>query len=311
MMMKGNQNYSIIFSVVAAAALILCATTQHLPNSNNVRRKLQSTGFDPKSVTLKTTANPYRTDIGATSRKNSLIYVHVPKTGGSTIEHSSLFLDARRYHTPWGHHSIEKMTKDADERGISNFVKAAHIRHPCDRFVSAFAYLKSDLCNPGDKKWANEFIGKKSIDEFVVETENNPDLLRTAHFRSQWVWLFYRDGTFGIDAVLCQETWDESLDMLSRQFNISVPRELYFEHKLLNRHSMCGDLLPETRETIKRIYQMDYCIFGYDDSPRASCHQSKVPPEDLKRQYQVCSERYQWGVQDSNFFGSKGWGGLA
>ena len=58
--MTGNKNYNIIFSVVAAA-LILCATTQHLPNSNNVRRKLQSTGFDPKSVTLKTTANPKTT----------------------------------------------------------------------------------------------------------------------------------------------------------------------------------------------------------------------------------------------------------
>ena len=55
----------------------------------------------------------YRQDFGQLSRKNKAIFVHVPKTGGSTIEDSRLFEDAQKFHNTKGHSEAEVLTLDA------------------------------------------------------------------------------------------------------------------------------------------------------------------------------------------------------
>ena len=54
----------------------------------------------------------YDKDVGQISRENKLIFVHVPKTGGSTIEQSKLFYDAKRHHPIGGHTKAEKLLPD-------------------------------------------------------------------------------------------------------------------------------------------------------------------------------------------------------
>ena len=232
----------------------------------------------------------YETDgTMAISRVNKLLYVHIPKTGGSSLEESALFQDAWAHHQIGGHRPIDFMTQDAEERQLTDFVKVAHIRHPCDRFVSAFAYLTSDKCNPGDKEWAKKYIKGMSIDDFVLQLEKNPELLQWAHFTPMWRWVFMPEGTFGIDVAMCQETWDQSLDRLSNGFNLPVPNELYSTHALQNKHSKCEDLLPKTKAAIERIYQMDYCIFGYDTLPQPICPHLEVAPEEFTERYSTCT----------------------
>ena len=225
----------------------------------------------------------------AISRENKLLYVHIPKTGGSSFESSAIFSDARAHHAIGGHRPIGFMTQDAEERQLTDFVKVAHIRHPCDRFVSAFAYLTSDKCNPGDQEWAKKYMKGMSIDEFVLEVEKNPELLKWAHFTPMWRYVFMPEGTFGIDVAMCQETWDESLDRLANGFDVSVPNEFHSSYKLKNQHSKCEDLQPATKAAIERIYQIDYCIFGYDSLPQPICPHLDVAPEEFTQRYRACS----------------------
>ena len=236
-------------------------------------------------------AHLYDTDgTMAISRENSFLYVQVPRTGGSALEQSSLFKDALSRHPIGGLRPIDIIMKDAEEREITNFVKAAHIRHPCDRFVDAFDYLSSSSSNPGDKELKNTFIGNKSIDEFVMELEQNPELFnRVAQFTPMSSFLFHPDGTFGIDVALCHETWDEGLNRLSNDFNLPVPRELYSNESTPSPHRTCADLQPETRAAIERIYQLDYCVFGYDSLPQSSCPQHDLPQEHFTERYSACS----------------------
>ena len=228
------------------------------------------------------------------SRANRLVYIHTPKTGGSSVENSALFDDARSHHTVGGHFSVEHMTLDAQERGINDFVKAAHIRHPCSRFISAYAYLTSDICNPGDKRWANEHIGNLSLDDFILKLEREPALTGKAHLRPLHHWLFYPDGTFGLDVALCQESWNESLDVLGEYLGGSdrIPKELYSSHSLQNAHNSCAELRPETRKAIERMYAMDYCIFGFSSQPKTGCHQTKETPEVFTERYARCAARF-------------------
>ena len=246
---------------------------------------------DPKPEGDATGTSKYETDgTMAISRENSFLYVHVPQTGGPIVEHSSLFNDAWPHHQVGSHHDIESMMKDADERGISDFTKAAHIRHPCDRFVDAFEFMTSDQANDGDRAWANEHIGDKSIDEFVLEIEKNPeDFIHEAHFSPMWKYLFHSDGTYGLDITMCQETWAESLDKLSSGFNVPVQDELKTNEAMTNQQSKCQDLRPDTVAAIERIYRMDYCIFGYDALPQGSCPQHDLSKDDLTQRYKTCT----------------------
>ena len=226
------------------------------------------------------------------SRNNRLIYVHTPKTGGSSIENSFLFDDARQFHAVGGHFNVEHMTLNAQERGIEDFVRAAHIRHPCSRFISAYAYLKSDLCNPGDRRWAAEHIGNLSLDDFILKLEREPALTGKAHLRPLHHWLFYSDGTFGLDVALCQETWNQSLDALGHYIGTNIPVKLYSTATLQNAHNSCAELKPETREAIERVYAMDYCIFGFASQPSGKCQQMKEKPELFTERYASCAERF-------------------
>ena len=103
-----------------------------------------------------------------------------------------------------------------------------------------------------------------------------------------WRYIFQSDGTYGIDATLCQESWDESLNKL-KDFNLRIPDALYTKHALENSYSKREGLIPETRAAIKRIYQLDYCVFQYDDLPQQSFPQLNISPKEFTKRYQACT----------------------
>lgn len=260
------------------------------PNKEDRNSVLQETS-NAKSQHLE---NLYKSDeMMQVSRKNKLVYVHVPKTGGSSIEKSMIFDDAPTKKA--GHYAINRMMKDADEREISNFVRTAHIRHPCSRFVSAFKYYTSGLKNYlGKKQMTERFIGNKTIDELAMHMDLHPEgerISKVQHFRPMHFWLFYPNGTFGLDTVLCQETWNDSLDRLGNLLEKPIPKEVYSRHDLSNPHEACEELSPETQAAIRHMYRLDYCIFAYSDQPTQACPQGEVTPMQYTRRYKECHRK--------------------
>ena len=60
----------------------------------------------------------YNNDVGQISRTNRVIFVHVPKTGGSTIEQSTLFNDARKHHAVGSHNKAARLMLAASGMGF-------------------------------------------------------------------------------------------------------------------------------------------------------------------------------------------------
>ena len=228
------------------------------------------------------------------------MYVHTPKTGGTTMERSALFADARAHHQIGGHYDISTMMANAQARGISDFLRVTHIRHPCSRFVSVFSYLKSDKCNAGDKAWSESHIGNLTIEEFAEKIRGNEELLDEVHFRPLHQWVFMPGGLFGLDAILCQETWNASIDELSARLQIPPPVDLYSSHALQNSHQSCSQIDENTRSSIEKAYEMDYCIFGYDQMPGNSCPQSELTPSYFTDRYARCVKRAQATLRIGN-----------
>ncbi|KAL3775027.1 hypothetical protein HJC23_002694 [Cyclotella cryptica] len=260
------------------------------------RQLFLTTYADPKSVESRQPGpfglvDLYITDdFNVISRENKVVYIHVPKTGGSTFERSTLFADANAHHPVGGHLPVEDVMRNAEERGIDGFLTVAHIRHPCSRFISAFEYMKSDKGALGDQSWARKNIGSLSIDEFVLKVQNDPSILSKVHFRPMVSFLFYRDGSFGIDQVICQERWNAGLRRLASKMKTPLPDKLFSTHVNENPHNACKDLKVETRLVIEQVYRMDYCVFGYDHFPhkKESCPQSRTAKEHFTQRYAQC-----------------------
>ena len=286
---------------------IQTGTNQYLNNQTTTyhrRESEQNRNLLSKARRAELEDNLYSTDAGCISRKHKLLYVHIPKTGGTTIERSPLFDDTRERHATGGHHTIDAMMKDADVRGIESYVKAAHIRHPCERFISAFNYLKHGG-NKGDQKWAAAHIGDMTIDEFVMSMDESGWKEATAaHFRPQFVYVFHKDGRNGVDTLLCQEHWDEGIRRLFDRVGEMVPsyllhstsseekstKEKNKSHALQLSHETCADLKQETRNALERRYAMDYCLFDYPSlpDPQGTCVGISKTPKELTDKFPVC-----------------------
>ena len=211
----------------------------------------------------------------------------------------------------WGHHPIFNMQNNAKERGIDDFHTAATIRHPCSRFISAFRYLKSDICGGMDKKMRQRFgiLPNTTLDEYVQYLEDSHWDNLYMHFIPQYQHVVNQNMTkVDVDNILCNEQWDEGVQRLKSVLGIEmkeVKRGLgsTSDHVLQNKHEKCQDLKPETRAAIERFYAMDYCLFGYDIMPPAAedegiCVGTENNGESMTKRFQDCKKKLDVNPRD-------------
>lgn len=298
----------IAFTATTIVATILLAVNSYLSStkSSSMIRKLSLRDLDSLDYNYK--IEKAKHDLGCISRRNKLLYVHIPKTGGSTIEESELFDDARELaargiRSPVkSHFPIWRMK----QRGMLQFVTAATIRHPCERFISAFRYMTSPLANDSVQQSSKDLVGERNIDEFVKYMDENNwkpekgNLL--PHFYPLTSWVIDSNGSFGVDTILCQEQWNEGVERLLNKLNRTTTSDSdssLYRHRLQNSgHGTCADLQPETRTLLERHYAMDYCLFGYESLPTGDngstdgkCIGTQHNKETMTLRYRDCQEK--------------------
>lgn len=296
---------------------------------------------DPKSVVFKPIVFPedvidkqaaslaleeaYQLDSGKQlymqiSRLNKLVYVHIPKAGGTTIESSSLFQDHRFYtgRPASSHHTITSMMQNASERRLLDFVTATTIRHPGLRFASAFYYLKYDPIaskadDPTFLRHTTRFKMDQvdSIEAFVTMLDDTKDmwedLLNTfPHFQPMTSWVLFEKPSnreFGVDVVMCQEQWNEGLDRLSRALHRELPEDLFDRAQNSNQYvqveSIWNSLPQHTRNSVMKAYALDVCLFGYDDVYRPKGMTEDMCIGSVRTRHDF-TEQYQWCRQELN-----------
>ena len=230
------------------------------------------------------------------SRDYGLMYVHIPKTGGSTVEYSSVFEEKRTLGgtVPRSHHSVRKL-RQSPSLQPDDYTVATHIRDPCERFVSAFHYVRFDNRSVGFRPEIELFglFNHTSIESAVSwldETDQWAKLKRRIfHFKDMLNWVLLEDPvsgdhSFGVDVVMCQDQWTEGVHRLFDQLGIQAVPDDLFERKLAatdvsisngstqqerqqmtarSKNKKCQSLPRETRVKIFDAYAMDSCVFGY------------------------------------------------
>lgn len=187
-----------------------------------------------------------------------IIFIHIPKTAGVSISRLPIECDIHNY--------PENMLKKVGADYWNKAFKFTVIRHPCDRFVSAYYYLKNtfvstfcrEICAkenntnpvgtlPNDDFWGFDVREAtycqtfSSLEDFVLNGKPKHWL----HFIPQINWL-----RLPLERIMRYETVNEEI---KEMFGIKLPR--------LNRttHPPWEELFtPQMMQKIQEIYKEDF-----------------------------------------------------
>ncbi|MEA2020644.1 MAG: sulfotransferase family 2 domain-containing protein [Patescibacteria group bacterium] len=196
--------------------------------------------------------------------KKNIIFVHVPRTGGSSIER----------HICWknnfpvvGHDTRKPNYKYLKDRprlyNKDNFI-FTFVRNPWDRLVSAFFYLNEGGGNPKDEKDRKKYLAKYegNFKKFVKDAFANKKILEQIHFKPQYKWICNNNKELLIDFVGKFENFNKDLDKLSKKLEIELdypPVSNKSDHKFYRDYYD-----EETKRIIKNAYKKDVALFNYN-----------------------------------------------
>lgn len=105
------------------------------------------------------------------------IYVHIPKTGGTTIEQVLNNDPNSVCDNLLGHVSLKSIKKVLDEDDYNEHISFTTVRNPWDLYVSNYHYLKQRNQNDSDFKKEYGILESDSFTDFIKFIHDNRDSL--------------------------------------------------------------------------------------------------------------------------------------
>jgi hypothetical protein len=209
--------------------------------------------FDAREVAR---ARLERLDL-ARNRALGLLFVHVPKCGGSSVE-----TQLGVFH---GHRSAVYF-RAADPGLFAAAWKFSIVRNPYDRLVSGFHYLKHHTRSERDRAWADAVLGPcpdfAAFAARLAEPGFRGRVLAWLHFQPQWYYLCDARGRLLVDEVARLE----ALDAFAARFNAAghaVTLDTRVRERPSARAAWQDYYDAATAATVADLYARDFGIFGY------------------------------------------------
>ena len=169
------------------------------------------------------------------SKKNKLIFFHIPKNAGTSI--SSLLLKNENFYYPWvilskilrkfkrtdnfffdnfqkkiylftSHETVRTIERKISSEIYDNFFKFAVVRNPYSRFVSRYNYMKST--NTLKELSFPEFL-KKHVELSLIADQ-------------QYRFLLNKNGKIGVNKIIKFENINEEMTELSKANNLKLSK---------------------------------------------------------------------------------------
>lgn len=195
------------------------------------------------------------------------IFVHVPKCAGTSIENA---LKESQDRVVGGHTTALGYRRAFPEK-FRDYFKFAIVRHPADRLVSAFNYLRERPINPALN---NQVVHEaKDFRSFVVKLAESEDLLmKIVHLMPQHCFVCDPTMKVLVDKIFRFEAMTRTWTQLCRRYTLNgtpLPKRNASSHAPWQD---CYD--PASLQLVASLYQKDFALFGYSPvtltSPMAS-----------------------------------------
>lgn len=192
------------------------------------------------------------------SYKHKFIFLHVPKTGGRSIEKffksKNILHDSSFYQiTPDPHHSLGEYS---DMLNINNFFKFAFVRNPFDRVLSEYFYIKrwnGCLCSKED--FNKKFYSFKRFIKY-----GGLECCWKWHANNQCEMIFNKDDK--LDFIGKFENLQEHFNAVCDNIGISQ-QQLPYKNKSKHKH-YTEYYDDETKQIVAEKYAKDIEYFGYE-----------------------------------------------
>jgi chondroitin 4-sulfotransferase 11 len=199
------------------------------------------------------------------SYKHKAIFVHIPKTAGTSIERAleikALDKEAYRHRDEFviggvkyalQHYTAEMLMQEESIRPHwKPYYKFAFVRHPYTRVLSEYFWIK------GKKDQGLEFDRQDFKDHLKSYYAN----LNTDHKLSQTQYLYSSSGILLVDRVFKFEQIKASFRVLSNR--LKLKSELEHAQKSSNSTSYTSKLDGSDKDFIYKLYKKDFENFNY------------------------------------------------
>lgn len=187
--------------------------------------------------------------------RTKTIFIHIPKTAGISIVLSLYGGNVSMSHTRL---RMFRLLLTGEE--FDSFYKFAFVRHPLDRLVSAFNFLKGGGLTPEDRAFAEAHLSRyDDFPGFVRGWLSPANAYAYVHFVPQHDFVMFR-GKLGVDYLGRFETLGEDYEHIRRATGIGEPLKQY---NVRNRGKARPELAPDVRRIIEKVYEKDFELFGY------------------------------------------------
>ena len=196
-----------------------------------------------------------------------IIFIHIPKTGGTTIEHSiwgkdgpspacgyfvrcELLEDGTKPKKAVQHYTCNEYKKFYPEK-YRFYWKFSIVRHPYRRYIS-------------DKFW-NPVLKKLTIDEsldlieIIVNNSRYNDNIYYDHFMPQTLFIYDENDNLMVDKLFKYEHYKD------------IPKELKLSFINVERKTQIGTnknlviLTENQKERLNKLYSRDFELLGYSN----------------------------------------------
>jgi len=183
------------------------------------------------------------------------IYIHIPKTAGSSIG-TSLFATS----TP-GHWTAETYLW-TNRIKFKKYYKFTVVRNPWDRLASAYFYLKAGGKNKSDSEWAKNNLSEfKSFEDFIKTGLHQKHIIGWVHFKPQYKFLELTNKKIGLDYIGRFENLQEDFNTIANHLEVKA----VLPHTNQSERPSYKDLYSqETIRIVANIYQKDISLFDYE-----------------------------------------------
>ena len=195
------------------------------------------------------------------SDEHRALFVHVQKTGGSTIQ------DLLDEHLPDSTKMLPKhggLTQALRRRPhLASYWIIGFVRNPWDRMVSSWSMIHGRQMNdPDHRVFANQPLWREiaAYSDFDAFVEKAPDTDR--RFRTPQV--DYLTARYGRRADFVGRTENFEGDMRAVLVRLGLPR-VEIPHNIRSEHGHYRDYYPDaSRERVGGLFEKDLRAFGYE-----------------------------------------------
>jgi len=188
--------------------------------------------------------------------RNDIIFVHIPKTAGTSIRYSMGFNEMDKSLNIRNHYTAKEIIDLIGIEKWDNAFKFTFVRNPLDRLYSFFCFrlkkgrIKNQVYKKSFRKWV--------ISELI---DRDPASKKRFNLIPQTEWLIGPHDKIQMDFIGRFENLAKDFETLGKL--ISVDAHLPHMNKSVRANNYKQQYDPELEDIVAKYYQKDFDYFGY------------------------------------------------